>query len=290
MPLTALALVLVSALLHATWNLAYKRAGGGRPFMLAYSTAAVCLYAPVAWAVWLTLPDAQRSLSGLQWLFAAGSGLIHFGYFALLDKAYRVGDLSVVYPVARSTGPLLTIAGAVLLFGERPSLLALTGALMIGSGAVLIAGGRSVRDAARPRGLSVLLALATGGFIALYTMWDRYAVRELGTHVVLFDWLGACFRLACMLPLFWGVRGQAAEALRLHWRAIALIAALSPLSYIVALYAMRLAPLAYVAPARESSVIFGALFGTLLLGEGQTLRRVGCALLMAAGLVLLALH
>lgn len=289
MPLTALALVLLSALLHASWNLAFKRSGGGRAFMLAYSVAAVVLYAPVAFVAWRMLPPGARALTPQQWLFALGSGVIHFGYFVLLDKAYRVGDLSVVYPVARSTGPLLTVGGAMLLFAERPTAVALAGAALIAAGAFFIAGGRSA-DAHKPRGVSVMFALATGLFIAVYTMWDRYAVRNLGLPVVLLDWLSGTFRLALMLPLFWRWRSDARTAARTQWRAIGFIAAVSPLSYMLVLYAMTLAPLAYVAPARESSVIFGALFGTLLLREGQVARRVGCAAVMCAGLALLATH
>jgi drug/metabolite transporter (DMT)-like permease len=285
----ALSLVLLSALLHATWNMVFKKSGGGQPFIFAYSFVQVSLYAPVALIIWATLPNGIGHLTPLQWGFALGSGLIHFFYFALLDKAYRVGDLSVVYPVARSTGPLLCIVGAIFFFSERPSVFALMGALLIGSGAVALATGRSV-DPNKPKGVSVGFALATGFFIAMYTMWDRYAVRELGVNVWVFDWLGALFRFLCMLPIFWSQRAQAIVAGRTHWKAMLFIATISPLSYILALYAMKLAPLSYIAPARETSVIFGALFGTLLLGEGQTAKRMTCAVVMLGGLLLLALN
>jgi drug/metabolite transporter (DMT)-like permease len=294
MSTAALSLVVLSALLHATWNMVFKRSGGGQAFTLAYSGVAVLLYAPVAAVAW-RLQGAVPP-SGLQWGFALGSGVIHLGYFLLLDKAYRVGDLSVVYPVARSTGPLLTVAGAMLLFGERPTAVALGGALLIGAGAAVLAMGRGSAAAHTPHAAlkSVAFAFATGLAIAAYTIWDRYAVRELGMNVFVYDWLGGAIRALLMLLLFWfwrrGAVRQAPQAARSHWRAMLIIAALSPLSYIVFLYATRLAPLAYLAPARETSVVFGALFGTLLLREGQTLRRLACAVVMCLGLALLATH
>lgn len=285
----ALTLVLLSALLHATWNMVFKKTGGGKAFILAYSAVQTLLYAPLVIVIWLSLPEGARALNATQWLFIVGTGLIHFGYFVLLDKAYRVGDLSVVYPVARSTGPLLCIVGAMLLFAERPTLFALLGAALIGGGAVLLASGSSA-DPSKPKGVSVGFALLTGCFIAAYTMWDRYAVRELAINVFVFDWLGGLMRFCCMLPVFWSYRSEAVNTGKLHWKAMLFIATISPLSYILALYAMKLAPLSYIAPARETSVIFGALFGTLLLGEGQTAKRVACAAIMFCGLLLLALN
>jgi drug/metabolite transporter (DMT)-like permease len=285
----ALTLILLSALIHATWNMVFKKTGGGQPFIFAYSFVQVALYAPVALIVWATLPTGFGQLTPMQWGFAIGSGLIHFFYFALLDKAYRVGDLSVVYPVARSTGPLICIIGAVLLFAERPTLFALLGSVLIGLGAVALASGKG-SDPSKPKGVSVGFALATGFFIGAYTLWDRYAVRELGINIVVFDWLGAAFRFVCMLPIFWSQRAQAVVAGRTHWKAMLFIAIISPLSYMLALYAMKLAPLSYIAPVRETSVIFGALFGTLLLGEGHAPKRLACAVVMFAGLLLLALN
>jgi drug/metabolite transporter (DMT)-like permease len=295
MPTTALALVLLSALAHASWNAVFKKSGGGHAFLLGYSALIVVLLAPVALTLWVQLPPEQQTLSTVQWLFIVGSGVIHFAYFVVLDKAYRVGDLSVVYPVARSTGPLLTIAGAVLLFGERPTALALAGAALIGTGAVLLATGAGQRSgvgriAAKPVGVSIGFALATGLFIALYTVWDRYAVRELAINIWVFDWLSSTVRFICMLALFWPIRRDALQAVRLQIRPMMFIAMVSPLSYILFLYAATMAPLAYIAPAREISVVFGALLGTLLLREGQVRKRVLCSGVMLCGLWLIAAH
>lgn len=289
MTLLAFTLILTSALLHATWNMVFKKTGGGKAFIFAYSALQTLIYAPLVGIIWLSLPEGARALNAVQWFFVVGTGLIHFGYFVLLDKAYRVGDLSVVYPVARSTGPLICIVGAVLLYAERPTVFALLGALLIATGAVVLASGASP-DPSKPKGVSVGFALLTGLFIGAYTMWDRYAVRELGINVFVFDWLGGLMRFCLMVPMFWSYRSEALTKGRTHWKAMLFIACVSPLSYILALYAMKLAPLSYIAPARETSVIFGALYGTLLLGEGQTAKRVSCAVVMFGGLLLLAFN
>jgi drug/metabolite transporter (DMT)-like permease len=286
-PSLAVALILSSALLHAIWNSVYKRSGGGLGFMLAYSACALVLIFPVAALSWIS--EGAQPLSAKAWFFCAGSGLIHFAYFLVLDKAYRSGDMSVVYPVARSTGPVICIVLAILLFAEQPSFLALCGAALIGTAAMVLASGKAA-DPSKPRGVSVAFALATGVFIGIYTVWDRYAVRELGINIWVFDWLGALSRFVCLLALAWPVRQQAIEKTKTHWRSILFIATVSPLSYVLALYSMKIAPLSYIAPMRESSVLFGALIGSVFLGEGEVAKRMSCALVMAGGLLLLVLN
>ncbi len=112
----ALGLVLVSAVIHASWNLVTKRAGADTPFLwLAYVTGAL-VYAPLALAVVLV---ARPVLPPVALVFVAVAVVLQTLYFLVLTAGYRSGDLSVVYPLARSTGPLLATAGAVAIFGER---------------------------------------------------------------------------------------------------------------------------------------------------------------------------
>ena len=114
----ALALVLFAAFIHASWNFLLKKSGGGTGLITAASTLSLVVYAPIAVvATWLS--DYQFHPLHLALMF--GSGMVHTVYFLLLDRAYRSGgDLSIVYPLARATGPLLTIVVAILLLGERP--------------------------------------------------------------------------------------------------------------------------------------------------------------------------
>ena len=144
MTFLALTLILVAAFFHATWNLLAKRVGseaGTAVFVWLSGSLAVVLYAPLAVAV---LVYGESRLGPPELLFMLGSGVLHLGYFLLLQRGYAAGDLSLVYPLARGTGPLFATAAAIAFFGEHPSLLALCGM-------VLIVGGRLPADARSER-------------------------------------------------------------------------------------------------------------------------------------------
>jgi drug/metabolite transporter (DMT)-like permease len=216
-----------------------------------------------------------------------GSAVIHVAYFVFLDRGYRTGDLSVVYPLARASGPLLTIVAAVLLIGERPAPQALAGAVLIGAGAVLLSGNPLAMF--RRGGHGIGFALLTGAMIAIYTVWDRQAVAALLIPPIIYYWGSIVLRLIVTTPQ--ALRQM--ETVRTIWRdgrrAVLVVAVLSPLSYCLALFAMKLAPLSYVAPARETSILIAALYGTHLLKEGDARRRITAALLMVLGLAGIAL-
>src|SRR5262245_8249731 len=131
MSLFALTLVLISAFLHATWNLFAKRAKGGTAFVWLFSALASLFYLPL---LVYFLRESQLQISGSVALLLAGTGLLHLAYYLLLDRGYRAGDMSLVYPLARGTGPLLALVGAVLLLGERPHVVAVVGAALVAVG------------------------------------------------------------------------------------------------------------------------------------------------------------
>src|SRR5881409_762004 len=124
----AIALVLGAALIHASWNYVLKKSGGGIGFVWAFAALSSLLYEPLAAGV-VIVQRFEFTIEALAYLFA--SAVLHTAYYLLLDRGYRHGDLSVIYPLARATGPLLTIAVAVALLGERPGPLALSGAAMV---------------------------------------------------------------------------------------------------------------------------------------------------------------
>src|SRR5919206_5286399 len=160
----ALTLVLLSAVAHATWNLFAKRAGGGARFIWLFEALASLLYAPLA----LYVIAVQRPhLGALGVAFLAGSVLLHLAYFLILQRGYSVGDLSLVYPLARGTGPTLSTAAAIAFFGERPTPLALAGALLVAIGVVIMVGGP--RLALGGAGWAIGYGLLTGVLIASYT-------------------------------------------------------------------------------------------------------------------------
>ncbi len=296
MPLSALALVVLAGLLHACWNIAAKKAGGDVRFATFSGLIMIVLWAPVGvWFGWHALPGWGSA----QWLLLAASAVLHTIYFLVLLRGYRVADLTVVYPLARGSGPLLSSAVAVLLFGEHLSLL---GALGIGGvvlGVFFIAGGQRLLRRATTGGLTASEAariragvgwgLLTGAFIAGYTVVDGYGVKFLAMSPILLDYLGSWLRTAITLPALLADRPAAVRLWRQQWKYAGVVAVASPVAYVLVLYAMQIAPLSHVAPAREVSMLFAALIGGQLLGEGDRLARLAGAALIAVGVLALGL-
>jgi drug/metabolite transporter (DMT)-like permease len=280
----ALLLVLLAAVCHASWNLLLKRASGGPTFLWLATLVSALVYAPVALGVYLV----QKPHIGLIGLgFIAGTSVLHVIYFLLLAKGYRHGDLSLVYPLARGTGPLVTIVVAVLLLGERPSAVGLAGALMVALGVFLLTGDpRRLRQSGA--GSAVVFALLTGMCIAAYTVWDKYAVATLLIPPLIFDWSANACRSLILTPIALREGVSVKSIWAGHRGAVIGVAVLSPLSYILVLTAMVFTPVSYVAPAREISILFAALMGTHFLAEGSSGRRILAACVMVGGVAALA--
>ena len=287
----ALALVLFSAFVHASWNYLLKKSGGGTGLITAASVLSLVIYAPVTIvATWLH----GYQFHPLHLVLMLGSGLLHTVYFLLLDRAYRSGgDLSIVYPLARATGPLLTIVVAVTLLGERPGPAAIGGAVLIGVSALVLAGNpfaaRGARGGPDPRH-AVGFALLTGCMIATYTVWDKASVATWLIPPLVYDWGCNAFRVCVLVPL---TRSRSPGGMAKAWReqrgTVVAIAFLAPLSYILVLTAMVFTPVSLVAPAREVSILFAALMGAHLLREGDVTRRAIAAIGMVLGISGLAL-
>jgi drug/metabolite transporter (DMT)-like permease len=285
-PLLVLGLVLASAVIHATWNLWTKQLGPNvRQASLLWmleGISSVC-YAPFAWAA---IASTHWRPDGTSIALVIGSGIIHVGYFFLLIRGYRVGDLSLVYPLARGTGPLLATAGAVVLFGERPTALSVTGALLVAAGVAVMTWPHTT--GAR-LSAAVRYGLATGVSIAAYTLWDGWAVKRAGVPPVIFYWAGEVVRVLS-LTAFAARQGPEMAALWRTQRARVLgIALLSPLSYILILFALQQGDVGHIAPAREVSILIGAYLGGRVLGEGDRRRRLVASAAFAAGVIALAL-
>lgn len=281
----ALALVLAAAVIHATWNFLLKRSGGGTAFVWWFATLSAVIYAPLALAVvWWTQPSLGWTHVGLMFASAA----LHTIYYMLLDRGYRSGDLSLVYPLARGSGPLITVLCAVVLLQERPSAVAVVGALLIGAGAVLLTGNlRQLRD--RGSLPAVGFALLTGCMIASYTLVDKIAVAAYLVPPILQDWAANLGRVVLMTPMALALKRELQSTWRRAKKNIIAVAILCPLSYILVLTAMVFTPVSYVAPAREISILVAAVMGTQLLAEGDATRRLTAAAAMVAGVVCLAL-
>ncbi|MEO7412528.1 MAG: DMT family transporter [Opitutaceae bacterium] len=283
----ALALVLVAAVLHATWNLCAKRAGGGLPFVWLVGAVICVLYIPVI-AVYWWWKEPTIPWTAVLWIL--GSGIWKTAYSLVLQRGYRTGDFSLIYPLARGTGPLLSTLAAILFLGERPTLIAVLGGLAIIGAIFFLLGGTKLlhQDTAHLR-TAVNYGVGCGVCIATYTIWDRHGVAGLAITPLLYDAGTAYTQLALLTPF--AIRRW--PEVTLHWRehrgyAIA-VAVLAPIAYVLVLTAMTFTPVSYIAPAREVSIVIGAFLGARYLKEANGRRRIWAAVAVAVGVIALAL-
>ena len=289
----AVGLVLLAALIHAGWNLLAKQTGGDARFALLSSVAVAVVWAPLGgWWAWREAGDYGYP----QWTLIVASGVLHVVYFVTLLRGYRLGDLSVVYPVARGIGPLLTAVVATIVLDERLGVQGWSGVLGVVVGVGLIAGGpralgRGATDRARLwAGLGY--GALTGICVAAYTVVDGYAVKRAGISPILVDYLGNLVRIPVTVGLIaafgWPELASIPAYARVHGRSALIIGAVSPVAYVLVLFAATMAPLSHVAPAREVSMLFAALFGGTLLREQDAAIRLLGAACIAAGVGALA--
>jgi drug/metabolite transporter (DMT)-like permease len=277
----ALALVLPSAAAHATWNMLAKRSDGGLVFVWLGGVLGLVPLTCAALVV-VAIGDAGLSAAAVGWM--AGSAAIHAVYFLTLQRGYRSADLSVVYPLARGTGPLLAFVAAIVLLDESPDALQVLGAAAI-VGSVLSLGLHGARRSGDQRA-GAAYALVTGVLIAGYTLWDKHGVDGIDTNPVIYL-LGVEIARATLVAPLALRRGR--DAIAREWRAngdeLRGFAILAPLSYVLFLSALALAPVTLVAPLRELSILIGVALGGQLLAEEDTPMRAVAAVAMVFGVV-----
>ena len=285
MPASAVVMVAFAAVFHATWNLIAKRTGGGTSFLWLFGAAASILILPPA--IW-TLRRDHTHLGRVEIVACLVSGFIHIFYFWLLQAGYRDGDLSIVYPIARGVGPLISAFVGIAFLGDRPGPAAIAGGILLLSGVVAMSG-ISFRSMHLDR--SVVFGLLCGVSIATYTIWDRRSVTTLHLPAVFYYWAQTLAFTVFITPVV--ARNTAApwnqNFIRTYWRPAVLVALLSGASYSLVLHALTLAPLSYVATFRESSILVAAIYGVVLLDEPLTRRKLLAALAIFIGIVGLAI-
>jgi drug/metabolite transporter (DMT)-like permease len=292
LPLTAVGLVLLSALIHAGWNIAAKKANGDARFTFFNAIIMAVFWTPLCiWLGW----DIVPTWGFIEWSLIALSGFVHWVYFYCLLTGYRKSDLTIVYPLARGSGPLLSSSVAVIVFGEQLSSLGVLGIAGVVVGVFLIAGGPALFKAAhnpakKERVIAgVFWGLLTGALIACYTVLDAYAVKVIAISPILFDYWCNMLRLPyAVIPVLRDIP-EAKRLWKLQWKYAAVVAIFAPIAYVCVLYAVLIAPVSHVAPAREVSMLFAALIGGHLLGEGDRALRIVGAALIAVGVIALAL-
>jgi drug/metabolite transporter (DMT)-like permease len=282
----ALALVLIGALLHALWNFSAKKAAGGAAFVWLYGLVSLLLAAPAGLIIALRDP---QPVTAAMWLAVLASAVLHVGYSLVLQRGYQASDFSIVYPLARGTGPLLSVFGAILVLGEMPTPGGWIGIAAIVAGIFMIAGATRIFSRSDKRvSTGLMWGVLTGLFIASYTVIDGWAIKALGMSPVIFYGLGLLIRTVLLAPSAL----CDPQALRQQWtnnrRHIIAVGVLSPLAYTLVLYALTRAPLSYVAPVRELSMLIGAYIGARILQEKSGLPRMIGTALMLAGVIMLA--
>ncbi len=288
MTYASLILVVLAALIHASWNLlAKKSASAGPVFVLAYSVVASVLYLP--WVIYLLL-RGELAISPLIFGILVLSSAVHLAYNLFLQRGYQVADLTVVYPVARGTGPMLSTLGAFVLLGETPVASGILGLFLVIGGIVMIATQGRIRAFLRPEGQAgVRWGMATGSLIATYTVIDAYAVKVLGVAPVVLDWFNNLLRSFMLAPVVLRDPSAAKAQMKGHWITALIVGILSPLSYIFVLMALSMqAPLSIVAPMREMSMMIGAILGLVILREPVGRWRLAGSAVLLIGVVLLS--
>jgi uncharacterized membrane protein len=303
-PTLAIALVLVAAVLHAGWNVLLKTSGDTLWTAVRLQAIGTAILLPIGIAAWLW--NGRPGVSGEAFGLAIASGVVEAIYFVCLSAAYSRGALSLVYPLARGSAPLLAVAVGIFLLGEQLVPLAIVGVACLLIGILLVARPWQALQAggAAQRG-AIGFALATGASIASYSAIDRLGVRAtepwlygsilavaattfLAVTVMVGRRVG--FLAPAPAPAAGGGSGNGALLHGPVRDAVAGVLALA--AYLLVLVAYSIAPLATVAPLRESGIVLAAAWGTLRMGEAaggrEAGRRIAAAGLVVVGAILLA--
>ena len=288
----ALLIVLLAAQIHATWNYFLKRANANRTFwwVVYLITTALALH-PVLYFLW----DDFSRVTPTGWLVIFLSAPIHVLYGVILQTGYRYGDYSIVYPTARGTGPLITVIAAVLILGNMPTAMGWLGIALILSGIVFLAQPTEMIESARPLKTGLFWGTLTGVCIAGYSFCDAWAVQQsTGLNPITFYFPSLAMRGLIFTPFIlarprWKEEVKELFSSSKTRQALAVVTVGSPGAYLLVLYVLTLAPLAYVSPTREVGMMAGVILGGLLLKERMTAKRLLGIALMTAGVISIGL-
>ena len=269
-------IVLGAAFLHAAWN-ALLRSGADRFWSIVVMGVASA-------SVALPLTFILAAPARLSWPFIGLSAFLQICYCVILARAYREGDLGSIYPIARGSSPMLVTIGALVFAGENLGLTAMFGIAMVSIGIIGLTFGRG-----RPNAGSMLAALATGLFIASYTVADGIGSRLSGNPQSYAAWL-FLFQGAPMPLVYIAMRGRLAiDPFALETLKAAGGGIMSLLGYGAIIWALSLSPMGQVSALRETSILFAVLMGRIFLGETLTVNRVVAGMTIAIGAICLSL-
>jgi uncharacterized membrane protein len=270
--LAATTLALVAAVLHAGWNLSVKQSISDRFLALWGQFFVAGLIAAVALVIGGGIPARG-------YLWAALSGIVHLPYCLLLARAYTVGDFSLVYPVARGGGALIAGLGGIVLLNDSFRAVGVIGMIVVATGLIALAG--------RSSSAQVAVALGVALTIGIYSVVDARGIRSVDTPLYAAASFVGVSMFTTTYALAVGRSSDMVSAMRIHWRRFVTMGLVSAVTYSLVQMAFQRAPVGYVTCLRESSVVIAAFVGTRYLGEGDGMRRVGAAVIVAIGLLLL---
>lgn len=284
----ALFLVIVAAGLHASWNLASKQASdAGTSFIFVFRLCSVIIYLP-----WVLYILAGESMS---WQWQTGvllglSTMLHLFYTILLLRGYQAADLSIVYPVARGSAPVLASVAAVIWLGDPMVAGQAVGIACVAGGILLLASRGNWHQFMQPSAwVGIRWGLIISLFIATYSIVDAYGVKTLLIAPVVLDWVSSLGGVLLLAPGVWSHRQGFRARMRGRWWLAAWVGLASPLAYILVLYALQLgAHVSQVAPLREMSMVMATFIGAVWLKEQVGLMRwLGCGIIIM-GVVLIS--
>jgi drug/metabolite transporter (DMT)-like permease len=280
MTLALFSLVLVAAVMHATWNALIKTRSDRFASITLATLGASVVVLPIL--PFVDFPSIQV------WIWIVASVIIHAGYRLFLVKTYDVGDFAQSYPLARGIAPLITTVGAIIFIGEVPEGLTVLGIVVLSFGALLMSL-RGSSDLSKFNRRAVGFALLTSMLIAGYTLTDGYGVRLANTASSYAAWLFFCDGL-CSIAIGFLYRGRGLlNVLASEWKTNLLTGGLLAGSYWIIMWAMTKAPIASIAALRETSILFAMLISVLVLGERVTPWRVLATVFIVGGVVILRL-
>ena len=286
MSLYVLVLVLTAAVLHASWNLLAKKTKGKTPFIWLQYIASNILYLPFLF--FQTNQGYTIYLQPLLWL-SLSSAVLHLGYFIVLQKGYLSADLSVVYPLARGSAPLISFIAAIVFLNEQLKLSSVIGLFLIIAGVLIITGISFKKENNSKIMTGIFYGVLTGLFIALYTFNDAVAVKTYAISPLILTLATNLFSAILLLPFVLPKKDELKREIKSHKWSIIAIALLSPAAYIMVLEALKYAPLSVVAPARETSILLGVFMGSRVFNEEDGKRRLIASVLILGGIIALSL-
>ena len=301
----AIILVLTAAVAHSSWNMMVRRST--TPAVTTALMAVVSAVVVMPLAIYLLVTDFP---SGTGWWFILATIVLHIFYFATLGYAYSTGELTVVYPIARGLGVAIIPILGVFILGESMTILAVLGAVSIVVGiagvmasdvrippvGIMVAGIYNLVTRNRPEGQSmpkpkpaILLAVATGVVIGIYSVVDKQGVQHVTPALYMF-WLqlGGGLGMIAFMSRF-ETRDSFVSEWSRHWKIILFGGVLQFAAYTLVLTALQTSQVSYVGPFRELAVLFGVIYGAMALKERVTPLRAAGALAIAAGAVAIAM-